>query len=257
MACAQVATRRPLGREIVLSLVDAVRAVGVIPSGDTRQSLKKRYSELLSKALADEVAVGMRSLNFPNVKPLRGQAGEKEFQGGLGPKRVDVSYSDERHGLLLAVSIKTICFQPFGKNLKNRFSDLCTEAITLHMRFPYGVICALFAMPHEADQDVTRHRTISTFRRAGLLLSSIGGRVDYASAGEKFEQITMMRFRPMRAPGDEPQVWLYAATPGTNLGVTAEELTEAQYFRRLRDVFNLRNPHAGIGLPALYEEGPG
>lgn len=237
-----------------MSLVDAVRAVGVIPPGSARQSLKKRYSELLSKGLAEEVAVGLRALNFPNVKPSRGQAGEKAFQGGLGPKRVDVSYSDERHGLLLAVSIKTICFEPFGRNLKNRFSDLCTEAITLHMRFPYSVVCALFAMPDEADQDLTLRRTISTFQRAVLLFSTISGRIDYSSVGEKFEQITMMRFRPMRSPGDDSQVRLYSAAPGTKFASTAEELPEAQYFRRLRDIFNLRNPHASIGLPALDEE---
>jgi hypothetical protein len=48
---------------------------------------------------------------------LPGGAREKAFQGGLGPKRVDVSYADERHGLILAVSIKTITSEPFGKNL--------------------------------------------------------------------------------------------------------------------------------------------
>ena len=60
-----------------------------------------------------------------------------------------------RHGLLLAVSIKTINVQPYGKNLKNRFGDLCTEAITLHMRFPYSVVGALFAMPEDANRDRT------------------------------------------------------------------------------------------------------
>ncbi len=91
-----------------MSLLDAVKSIGAMPSPETPQALKKRYSERLSAALANEVADGLRSVGFPSVRPARGGPGEKEFQGGLGPKKVDVSYSDERHGLLLAVSVKSI-----------------------------------------------------------------------------------------------------------------------------------------------------
>src|SRR3712207_6642712 len=100
-----------------MSLLDAVTAAGVIGT-----PTKKRYSEVLSQHLAREVATGLRAIGFEGTK-----SGEKAFQGGLGPKRVDVSYADEQHGLLLAVSIKTITSEPFGKNLKNRFYDLCPE----------------------------------------------------------------------------------------------------------------------------------
>ena len=110
-----------------MSLVDAVIAAGPIPPLTAAQADKKRYSEVLSAHLAIEVGEGLRAIGFDTVKPSRGGPGEKAFQGGLGPKKVDVSYSDEQHGLLLAVSVKTICFSPFGKNLKNRFGDLLTE----------------------------------------------------------------------------------------------------------------------------------
>jgi len=136
-----------------MSLIDAVKATGPIPPNSASREEKKRYSEILSNHLAGEVAEGLRHVGFLSIKPMRDGPREKEFQGGLGPKKVDVSYSDEQHGLLLAVSIKSINFAPFGKNLKNRFADLCTEAITLHMRFPYSVICALFVFPHGADED--------------------------------------------------------------------------------------------------------
>src|SRR5205814_7865529 len=106
---------------------DAVKATGRYPLPNAIQSQKKRYSEVLSKHLALEVADGLREVGLPHVRPLRGGPGERAFQGGLGPKKVDVTYSDERHGLLLAVSIKTITSAPYGKNLKNRFYDLCPE----------------------------------------------------------------------------------------------------------------------------------
>lgn len=212
------------------------------------QALKKRYSELLSAALAVEVADGLRSVGFGNVKPYRGGPGEKAFQGGLGPKKVDVSFSDERHGLLLAVSVKSICAHPYGKNLRNRFSDLCTEAVSLHMRFPYSVVCALFAMPEDANLDIGPQRRISTFQRAMMLLGTISGRPDYTSAGEKFEDVTMMLFQPRSEPNDEPWVKLYARG-------TREQLSEQEYFERLRNIYNVRNAQSQIGVEHLKAEG--
>ena len=223
-----------------MSLLDAVRRAGTIAGLDAGRTDKKRYSELLSAALAEEVAEGLRAVGFPGVKPERGGPGEKAFQGGLGPKKVDVSYADERHGLLLAVSIKSICTAPFGKNLSNRFSDLCTEAITLHLRFPYAVVCALFAFPVDADRDTTPGRTISTYERARQLFATISGRHQYTDPGEKFENVTMLLFKPLTYEGGEPQLQLQDA-------LTGQCYTEEEYFLMLRRRFDERNPHARIG----------
>jgi hypothetical protein len=227
-----------------MSLVDAVIASGPMPFGTAVQSVKKRYSEVLSSHLAVEVAEGLRAVGFPSVLPERGGPGERSFQGGLGPKKVDVSYADVRHGLLLAVSIKSINSAPFGKNLKNRFADLCTEAITLHMRFPYSVVCALFAFPAAADADITPGRTLSTFGRATRLLATISGRKEYTDPGEKFETVTMMLFQPVVENGPEPWVKLLDT-------MTQKEMTEQEYFLLLRGLYNNRNPHALLGEEAI------
>jgi hypothetical protein len=226
-----------------VSLRDAVKAAGAAPPMDAVQSLKKRYSEVLSRHLAVEVAAGLRKIGFPKVKPERGGPHEKEFQGGLGPKKLDVTYSDEQHGLKFAVSIKCITSPPFGKNLKNRFSDLCTEAITLHMRFPYSIVCALFAFPVAADQDHSKERgrrQISTFRRATQLFATISGRDDYTGPGEKFENVTMLLFTPLAKPQRRQPIVKLVDTQ------TRKELTEVQYFSRLLELYNKRNPHALI-----------
>lgn len=222
-----------------MSLLEAVIAAGVIPLDSAPQPTKKRYSEILSKHLAEETADGLRSLGFPGVRPLRGGPGEKAFQGGLGPKKVDVSYSDDQHGLHLAVSIKSISFAPWGKNLKNRFSDMCTEAITLHMRFPYSVVCGLFAMPVRSDRDITLARTVSTFRRATALFSTISGRTEYTDPGEKFENMSMLLFQPVE-PGTDPRVTVVDCETGENR-------TEEEYFHALLKIFSRRNPHLLIG----------
>lgn len=227
-----------------MSLLDAVITTGLLPPEDVPQAEKKRYSELLSNHLAQQVAEGLRRAGFPNVKPTKEGAGEKEFQGGLGPKKVDVSYSDERHGLLLAVSIKTINFAPFGKNLKNRFGDLLTEAITLHLRFPYSVVCMLFAFPVAADKDVTKGRVISTFQRAAKLFATVGNREDYTDPGEKFENVTMLLFQPVKEKGPKPWVKLFDAQSG-------KKISEQEYFALLRQIHNNRNPHAVIGEEEL------
>lgn len=222
-----------------MSLVDAVKAAGELPAGNSLQAIKKNYSESLSHYLAVEVAEGLRAVGFEGTKPFRGGPGERAFQGGLGPKKVDVSYADEQHGLLLAVSVKTINFAPFGKNLKNRFADLCTEAITLHMRFPYSVVCALFAFPVAADEDVTDQRTVSTFQRAMRLLATISGREEYTDPGEKFENIALMLFQPLQSGLPHPWIKLIDAR-------TENELSESDYFQMIRNVYNRRNPHAAI-----------
>ena len=224
-----------------MSLLDAVLAAGILPSTEARKEDKKRYSELLSQSLAQEVASRLRNAGFPNVKPLPGGPGERAFQGGLGPKKVDVSYADEQHGLQLAVSIKTITASPYGKNLKNRFYDLCPEGITLHLRFPYSVICALFCLPSASNEDVTAIRKLSTFERARKLLSTISGRREYTDPGEKFENIAMLLFQPKTEDS--------SVVPWVRLidSITARELTELEYFDSIRQIFNRRNPHAAIG----------
>jgi hypothetical protein len=228
-----------------VSLLNAVVATGDIPPLSANRPTKKRYSEVLSSHLAQQCGAILARKGFRNVKPQPGGPGERAFQGGLGPKKVDVSYADEQHGLLLALSIKSINFEPFGKNLKNRFADLCTEAITLHMRFPYAVVCALFAMPVTADRDVTVQRTMSTFRRAVRLFSTISGREEYTGPGEKFENVSMLLFQP-KAPGMEPWVRIVDCDTG-------REISEDDYFERLRAIYNARNPHAMVGEAPLIE----
>ncbi|HUX88628.1 MAG TPA: hypothetical protein VMW65_16615, partial [Chloroflexota bacterium] len=140
---------------------------------------------------------------------------------------------------------------PFGKNLKNRFGDLCTEAITLHMRFPYAVVCALFAMPDAADLDMSRLRPVSTFERARLLLGTVAERLDYSSAGERFEDVTLLLFHPLQTPDSTPTVRLFTAGPHHGI---RRELSELEYLTRLRELYNLRNPHVQIGIEAFGEE---
>jgi hypothetical protein len=223
-----------------MQIVDALRRVGPWDT-PTQQTERKAWSEILSRGLAEVVAGRLRDTGFTTTKPFPGGPGERAFQGGLGPKKVDVSYADEQHGLLLAVSVKTISYPPFSKNLKNRFGDLMTEAITLHMRFPYSVVCAFFAFPLSADSDVTSGRAMSTFNRACKLFSLASGRREYTDPGEKFENVTAICYQPMTAAHPDPVVVRMVDC------TTLKPIDEPGYFELLRSIYNDRNPHAPIG----------
>lgn len=223
-----------------MKVVDALKRVGRWDE-PTQQSDRKAWSEKLSRALAEVVAGQLRDIGFVTTRPFPGAAGERAFQGGLGPKKVDVSYADEQHGLLLAVSVKTISYPPFSKNLKNRFGDLMTEAITLHMRFPYSVVCAFFAFPDAADGDVSPGRALSTFNRACKLFSLASGRREYTDPGEKFENVTALCYQPMTADNPEPSITRMVDC------TTLKEVDEQLYFEQLRSIYNDRNPHAPVG----------
>gem|GEM_PF-4639501 len=121
----------------------------------------------------------------------------------------------------------------------------------MHIRFPYSVVGTLFAMPQAADEDQTVQRTFSTFERARVLLGTISGREDYSSPGEKFEDIVMMLFSPSTDQAPEPSIQLFLAT--ARQGVR-HELSELEYFERIRDIYNIRNPHAQVGGEIFDED---
>ena len=91
-------------------------------------------------------------------------------------------------------------------------------------------------------------RQISTFTRATQLLGTISGRRDYTDPGEKFENVTMMLFEPIDDAG--------LASVKLVDTLTKERLTEQQYFARLLEIHNRRNPHALIeALEEALDEG--
>jgi adenine-specific DNA methylase len=55
-----------------MSLRDAVLRAGMPPAADAPQAQKKRYSEVLSKHLSQEVAGGLRGVGFRDVRPRPG-----------------------------------------------------------------------------------------------------------------------------------------------------------------------------------------
>ncbi|MEM6942135.1 MAG: hypothetical protein AAF416_17025 [Pseudomonadota bacterium] len=113
--------------------------------------------------------------------------------GGIGAKKVDVTWATEEAGLIIGISIKTINFRDsrtknFQKNLTNRRGDMLFEAVTLHRRFPYAVLGGLFFLDQGAATDGTDRRR-STFLNAHTRLRLFTGRDDPGGRDEQYERL--------------------------------------------------------------------
>lgn len=182
-------------------LAAALKALPPKPGPDAKQDVKRRYSEQVSQAVANAVADALRDRGLTEARPtppgvLGASGAERRMAGGLGAKKVDVTWATAEAGLLLAVSVKTINFRDgktgnFQKNLTNRRGDMLMEAVTLHRRFPYGVLAGWFFLDKGAESDGTGRRR-STFLNAHARLRLFTGRDDPAGRDEQFERFYLL-----------------------------------------------------------------
>jgi hypothetical protein len=115
------------------------------------------------------------------------------------------------------------------------------------MRFPYsGDMCTVCVSHSSRPRSFSGERAASGFdlQPSYSALGTISGRGDYTDPGEKFENVTMMLFESVDEAGN--------ATVKLVDTMRKEEITEQQYFVRLLEIYNRRNPHALI--EALEEE---
>jgi hypothetical protein len=157
------------------ALDDALKLLPTKPSDTSPASHKKAYSESMSNRLAEVFAEELRNRGLKGARPgppgLVGVSGaERQMVGGIGAKKVDVTWATEELGLLFAASVKTINFKDsrtknYQKNLTNRRGDMLFEGVTLHRRFPYAVLGGFFFLDEGAESDSTERRR-STFENA-------------------------------------------------------------------------------------------
>ena len=186
-----------------MAQIDDLLAAGLKTAGDkppdtARAPKKKAYSEKISAAVAGAFAQELRNRGLRGARPaLPGEidtsGAERRMAGGIGAKKVDVTWATEEAGLLLGVSIKTINFRDrgtgnFQKNLTNRRGDMLFEAVTLHRRFPYAVLGGLFFLDKDAATDQTKRRR-STFENAHTRLRLFTGREDPGGRDEQYERL--------------------------------------------------------------------
>jgi hypothetical protein len=174
------------------------KTLGPKPPNNAKQELKKAYSEKVSRVVAMAVAAELRKRGLEGARPTEAgldekSGAERRMAGGIGAKKVDITWSKEESGLLIAFSIKSINFKDaktknYQKKLTNRRRDLLFESITLHRRFPFSVLVGLFFFDEEAKRDHTATRR-STFENAHERLELFTGRVDPTGRDEQYEHL--------------------------------------------------------------------
>lgn len=197
-------------------LLEAVKATGDKPSDSAPAPTKKNWNQKLSDNLALAIAAELRDLGMSTALPGEpGQVGlsgaERRLSGGIGAKKVDVSWATEESGLIFAISVKTIMFRDnstgnYQKNLTNRRGDMLIESVTLHRRFPYAVLAAFLFLDAGAEfddinPDGTARKRKSTFKNTFPRLRLFTGRNDPAGREEQFEKFYVLlldsnRFAP-------------------------------------------------------------
>lgn len=176
----------------------ALMALAPKPPDSAKQDTKRRYSELMSDAIAPAIAEELRLRGMKEARPalpgtLGASGAERRMSGGLGAKLVDCTWATEESGLLLAISVKTLNFRDarggnFQKNLVNRRNDLLMEAVTLHRRFPYASMIGMLFLDKDAATDDTARRR-STFVNAHARMRIFTGRNDPAGRDEQYEHL--------------------------------------------------------------------
>jgi hypothetical protein len=186
-------------------LVTALQRLGPKPPDSADQSVKKRYSERMSEVIAAAFADELRARGLRGARPggpgeVGASGAERRMAGGIGAKKVDVTYATEESGLVLAISVKSINFADgttgnYQKNLTNRRGDMLFEAVTLHRRFPYAVLAGVFFFDEGAASDGTASRN-STFVNAHEAFRLFTHRDDPAGRDEQFERFYIVLHRP-------------------------------------------------------------
>lgn len=183
----------------------AVQAAGPKPPDSAHQKVKNPWVNKISNTLAVAIAEELRHRGMQEIRPVGpGQLGlsgaERRLAGGIGAKKVDVTWATEESGLIFACSVKTIMYRDqgsgaFQKNLTNRRGDLLVEAVTLHRRFPYAVLAGMLFLDHQAAHDHTPRRR-STFDNAFPRLRLFTRRPDPAGREEQYERLYLLLVDP-------------------------------------------------------------
>lgn len=194
-----------MGRCLVARIDDlltaALKTLPPKPADSEPQAPKRLYSEKMSAVIALALGEELRLRGMNEARPSGpGETGpsgaERRLAGGIGAKKVDVTWATEESGLLLGISVKTISFRDsrtknFQKNLTNRRGDMLIEAVTLHRRFPYAVLIGMLFMDKDARIDGTARRG-STFENAFPRLRLFTGRSDPSGRDEQLERFYLL-----------------------------------------------------------------
>jgi hypothetical protein len=206
----------------VPSLGDYIAAASeyVRTASNLTQNQKKAAQIRLSAALSLALAGEFRA-RLPTMRGLR--TGELPVAGALRTANVDLCEFHELDGLRLAVELKPVNLA-VGRALWNRFGDIRTVAVNLHLKFPFAVIGGVLAIPTYEEGgpggNAARRPTTHLIQRAIDRLARAGGRLREADAAHLLEGVAVVVYDPDTAT-------LEPTLPAAGSGLRWDEFIEA------------------------------
>ncbi len=92
-------------------------------------------------------------------------AGEQMVSGALRAAKADVSEMHRLDGLRLAVELKPVNLA-VGRAIWNRFGDIRTFAVNIHLKFPFAVVGGVLVVPTSEETGGGRKSTTHLISRA-------------------------------------------------------------------------------------------
>ena len=161
-------------------------------ASDLRAEPKKSAQIRLSGALGRAVLNNLQDL----IPSIRGRAGEQLVAGGLRSVNLDVVEQHPLDGLRLAVEIKPVHLA-VGRAIWNRFGDIRTVAVNLHLKFPFAVVGGLMTVPtYELTGSGNKKDTRPLITRATERFVRAGDRRTEAAAPHLLEAVGLVVFDP-------------------------------------------------------------
>src|SRR5215470_12236852 len=168
----------------------------VLKSPDLGKEAKKasqlKLSLVLSRVLVNDLRTAAPHL-FPKKADL--VAGERKVSGALRTVNADVSELHILDGLRLGIEIKPVNLA-VGRAIWNRFGDIRTFAVNLHLRFPFAVVGGVLVVPTSEETANGRKSTKHLISRAVNRLVRAGGRRTEGDAPHLLEGIAVVVYDP-------------------------------------------------------------
>jgi hypothetical protein len=152
---------------------------------------KKRAQLVLSGGLA-RAAVDALLVRLPKLKA---RATETPVAGALRVVKADVSEFHPLDGLRLGMELKPVNLA-VGRALWNRFGDIRTFAVNVHLKFPFAVIGGVLAIPTLEWKEGRELTTTHLIERATARLVRAGGRRSEADAAHLLEGVAVLAYDP-------------------------------------------------------------
>ncbi|MGE5529846.1 MAG: hypothetical protein ACM3X6_12000 [Patescibacteria group bacterium] len=180
-----------------LTIDDYIRAVSeyVLISSSISPEIKKAAQIRLSTVLGRALASALANTSPPIVNV---QVGEREVAGALRIVQADVTQFHPLDGLRLAVELKPVNLA-VGRAIWNRFGDIRTFAVNLHLKFPFAVIGGVLTIPTVEFDGSQQKSTTHLIERAVNRLIRAGGRRNEGDAAHLLEGVGVVVYDPNTA----------------------------------------------------------